>query len=133
MHPGYRSPPLVTARPGSFNDAQVNHLRNGNLAAAFGSDFTGMTLGEAQRLPGGRMHLIDRVLSFDPSGGRYGRGAIVAEADIRPDAWFLTCHFIDDPVMPGTLMYECCAHALRIFVQRMGWVFPDPAVHLTCC
>jgi len=24
--------------------------------------------------------------------------------------------------MPGTLMYECCAHALRIFTQRMGWV-----------
>jgi 3-hydroxymyristoyl/3-hydroxydecanoyl-(acyl carrier protein) dehydratase len=30
--------------------------------------------------------------------------------------------------MPGTLMYECCAHALRIFVQRMGWVSPDPVV-----
>ncbi|MBF0468864.1 MAG: hypothetical protein HQK61_08270, partial [Desulfamplus sp.] len=21
-----------------------------------------------------------------------------------------------------TLMYECCAHALRIFTQRMGWI-----------
>jgi acyl transferase domain-containing protein/3-hydroxymyristoyl/3-hydroxydecanoyl-(acyl carrier protein) dehydratase len=121
--------PLVPARPAAFSDEQVAHLRQGNLAAAFGSDFTGMTLGAAQRLPGGHMHLIDRVLSFDPNGGKYGLGTIVAEADIRPDAWFLTCHFIDDPVMPGTLMYECCAHALRIFVQRMGWVSPDPAVH----
>ncbi len=123
---GPRFEPLVPAVPASFNDQQVRHLRHGNLAAAFGPDFAGISLGEAQRLPGGPMHLIDRVLSFDPKGGRYGLGSIVAEADIHPDAWFLTCHFIDDPVMPGTLMYECCAHALRIFVQRMGWVSPDP-------
>jgi 3-hydroxymyristoyl/3-hydroxydecanoyl-(acyl carrier protein) dehydratase len=121
-----RFEPLVPVEPASFDDHQVRQLRQGHLAAAFGSDFNGITLGEAQRLPGGPMHLIDRVLSFDPTGGRYGRGSIVAEADICPDAWFLTCHFIDDPVMPGTLMYECCAHALRIFVQRMGWVTPDP-------
>ena len=68
------------------------------------------------------MHLIDRVLKFDPKGGRFGLGSIIAQADIHPDDWFLTCHFIDDRVMPGTLMYECCAHALRIFTQRMGWV-----------
>ena len=24
--------------------------------------------------------------------------------------------------MPGTLMYECCLHTLRIFLLRMGWV-----------
>ncbi|MFO7990353.1 MAG: beta-ketoacyl synthase N-terminal-like domain-containing protein [Thermodesulfobacteriota bacterium] len=122
----FRFEPLVPVQPARFNRDQVRHLRHGNLAAAFGKDFNGITLGEAQRLPGGRMHLIDRVLSFDPTGGIYGLGSIVAEADIQPDAWFLTCHFIDDPVMPGTLMYECCAHALRIFVQRMGWVTPDP-------
>jgi acyl transferase domain-containing protein/3-hydroxymyristoyl/3-hydroxydecanoyl-(acyl carrier protein) dehydratase len=121
-----RFEPLVPVAPASFDDQQVRHLRHGHLAAAFGPDFAGISLGEAQRLPGGPMHLIDRVLSFDPKGGRYGLGSIVAEADIHPDAWFLTCHFIDDPVMPGTLMYECCAHALRIFVQRMGWVSPDP-------
>ena len=47
---------------------------------------------------------------------------IRAEADIHPDDWFLTCHFVDDRVMPGTLMYECCMHTLRIFLLRMGWV-----------
>jgi 3-hydroxymyristoyl/3-hydroxydecanoyl-(acyl carrier protein) dehydratase len=24
--------------------------------------------------------------------------------------------------MPGTLMYECCGHALRVLLQRLGWV-----------
>jgi FabA-like domain len=27
-------------------------------------------------------------------------------------------------VMPGTLMYECCLHALRILLMRLGWVGP---------
>jgi 3-hydroxymyristoyl/3-hydroxydecanoyl-(acyl carrier protein) dehydratase len=35
---------------------------------------------------------------------------------------------MDDPVMPGTLMYECCAHTLRVFIQRMGWVSEIPGV-----
>ena len=34
----------------------------------------------------------------------------------------MTCHFVDDRVMPGTLMYECCLHTLRVFLMRMGWV-----------
>jgi 3-hydroxymyristoyl/3-hydroxydecanoyl-(acyl carrier protein) dehydratase len=25
-------------------------------------------------------------------------------------------------VMPGTLMYECCLHTLRVFLLRMGWI-----------
>jgi 3-hydroxymyristoyl/3-hydroxydecanoyl-(acyl carrier protein) dehydratase len=25
-------------------------------------------------------------------------------------------------VMPGTLMYECCLHTLRIFMMRLGWI-----------
>ena len=68
------------------------------------------------------MHLLDRVTEIDPKGGRFGLGSITAQADIKKDSWFLTCHFIDDMVMPGTLMYECCSHALRIFTLRMGWV-----------
>jgi 3-hydroxymyristoyl/3-hydroxydecanoyl-(acyl carrier protein) dehydratase len=74
------------------------------------------------------MRLIHRVLDLDPGGGRFGMGRIIAQADIHPDDWFLTCHFIDDMVMPGTLMYECCAHTLRVFVQRMGWVLPHDHV-----
>ncbi len=114
--------PLVPVKKQLFSDDQVDALRNGDLEIAFGSEFKSIRLGKKLALPGGRMHLIDRVLEFDPQGGRYGLGSISAQADIHPDDWFLTCHFIDDMVMPGTLMYECCAHALRIFTQRMGWI-----------
>ncbi|MFK5954718.1 MAG: beta-ketoacyl synthase N-terminal-like domain-containing protein [Desulfobacterium sp.] len=112
-----------------YTENQVESLRRGDLETCFGSLFKGLTLGKKLRLPRGRMHLIDRVMSFDPTGGRFGLGIIVAEADIQPDDWFLTCHFVDDKVMPGTLMYECCAHALRIFTQRVGWISPRNDVH----
>ncbi|CCK80650.1 beta-ketoacyl synthase N-terminal-like domain-containing protein [Desulfobacula toluolica] len=113
---------LVPVEKESFSDERIEALRSGNLGDAFGKNFALKSLGKNLKLPGKRMHLIDRVLEFDPCGGRFGLGSIIAQADIHPDNWFLTCHFIDDRVMPGTLMYECCAHALRIFTQRMGWI-----------
>jgi 3-hydroxymyristoyl/3-hydroxydecanoyl-(acyl carrier protein) dehydratase len=111
-----------------YDESGLAALRRGDPGACFGKLFSGIQLPASQRLPGGRMALIDRVLSLDPAGGRYGLGTIRAEADIHPDDWFLTCHFVDDMVMPGTLMYECCAHTLRIYLQRMGWISDRPGV-----
>ena len=112
--------PIPMARE-SYDDQALSALRKGDARGGFGGAFPPATIPEPLRLPGGRMHLIDRIVELDPQGGRYGLGSIRAEADIDPEAWFLTCHFIDDRVMPGTLMYECCAHTLRVFLQRMGW------------
>jgi 3-hydroxymyristoyl/3-hydroxydecanoyl-(acyl carrier protein) dehydratase len=112
----------------TFSDAQVDSLRRGDLAACFGDRFAGLDLAPSLWLPDGRLRLIHRIVDLDPVGGRYGLGLIRAEADIHPDDWFLTCHFVDDMVMPGTLMYECCAHTLRVFLQRMGWVTDKPGV-----
>jgi len=106
----------------SYNSAQLDRLRGGDLEGCFGEQFAGLNLNRPLTVPGGRMELVHRVIGIDPAGGRYGLGQIRAEADIHPDDWFITCHFVDDRVMPGTLMYECCMHTLRIFLLRMGWV-----------
>jgi len=119
---------LVPIYAESYNDEEVEALRSGNLEKCFGALFNGIKIADSLKLPGGRMKLIDRILNLDPKGGRYGMGMIRAEADIHPDDWFLTCHFKDDMVMPGTLMYECCVHTLRVFIQRMGWVTDKPGV-----
>ena len=105
-----------------YTAAQINALRNGDLVACFGPEFRRLNVDRPYTLPHGHMELVDRVTRLDPQGGRYGMGKILAEMDIFPDDWFLTCHFCDDHVMPGTLMYECCLHTLRIFLMRMGWV-----------
>jgi acyl transferase domain-containing protein/3-hydroxymyristoyl/3-hydroxydecanoyl-(acyl carrier protein) dehydratase len=106
----------------AYTEAQVDALRRGDLAGCFGPAFAGLPLRAPMGLPGGRMRLVHRVTHLDPEGGRFGMGLIRAEADIHPDDWFLTCHFIDDQVMPGTLMFECCLHTLRVFLMRLGWV-----------
>jgi len=82
------------------------------------------------KLPSGMLKLVDRVPLLDPAGGRFGLGFVRAEYDIKPKEWFIECHFVDDKVMPGTLMYECCLHTLRTLLMRMGWIGEEGAV--TC-
>ncbi|MEE8141554.1 MAG: type I polyketide synthase, partial [Planctomycetota bacterium] len=115
-------PELVEIGVESYDAEQLEALRTGDLAAAFGSSFAELPLKRPLTLPGGLMKLVERVTELDPHGGRYGLGGIRAEMDVSPQAWYLTCHFVDDPVMPGTLMYECCLHTLRILLLRSGWV-----------
>jgi acyl transferase domain-containing protein/3-hydroxymyristoyl/3-hydroxydecanoyl-(acyl carrier protein) dehydratase len=114
--------PLAPMSICSLDAGQIEALRQGDLVAAFGKLFADLPVARPLTIPGARMQLVHRVDEIDPHGGRYGIGFIRAHADIRPDDWFLTCHFVDDKVMPGTLMYECCLHTLRIYLLRMGWV-----------
>ena len=105
-----------------LNEAQLAALRSGDMSRAFGAAFQHLRLRSPETLPAGKMKLVDRILELDPRGGRYGLGRAVGEMDIHPDAWHLVCHFKDDNVMPGTLMYECCLHTLRVHLMRLGWV-----------
>jgi len=115
--------PLVPMVEESYSAEQIKALRQGDLVCCFGSEFARLDLSDAPyTLPSGHMELVDRVTAIIPDGGRFGLGQIRAQMAINPDDWFLTCHFCDDNVMPGTLMYECCLHTLRIYLMRMGWV-----------
>jgi acyl transferase domain-containing protein/3-hydroxymyristoyl/3-hydroxydecanoyl-(acyl carrier protein) dehydratase len=114
-------PPVPMAEE-SYDSHQIEALRAGDPSGCFGSRFLNLALSKPARLRGGQMKLIDRVTTIRPQGGRYGTGLIRAEADIHAGDWFLTCHFVDDQVMPGTLMYECCLHTLRVYLMRLGWL-----------
>lgn len=106
----------------SYTAQQLDCLRRGDFAGCFGENFRDLKLVEPCRLPDGRLRLIDRIVSLQPTAGDYGIGLVSGELAIEADAWFLTCHFVDDQVMPGTLMYECCLQTLRIFLWRRGLV-----------
>ncbi|MDA0225738.1 MAG: acyltransferase domain-containing protein, partial [Proteobacteria bacterium] len=123
--PGKRPADWRALTPGaieSYSATQLDALRGGDLLTCFGEAFAGLPLSAPMTLPDGRMRLVHRIPRLDPDGGRFGLGMVVGEADIHPDDWFLTCHFVDDRVMPGTLMFECCLHTLRVFLLRLGWV-----------
>jgi acyl transferase domain-containing protein/3-hydroxymyristoyl/3-hydroxydecanoyl-(acyl carrier protein) dehydratase len=114
--------PLVPVPQAHVDARALDALRRGDLAGAFGQPFDRLVLDDPLPLPAGRMALLHRVATLDATAGPVGMGLIRAEADIHPGDWFLSCHFVDDRVMPGTLMYECCLQALRIFLMRQGWV-----------
>jgi 3-hydroxyacyl-[acyl-carrier protein] dehydratase/trans-2-decenoyl-[acyl-carrier protein] isomerase len=72
------------------------------------------------RLPAPGMLMVDRIVSIDDEGGRYGKGQIHAELDIRPDLWFFDVHFQDDPVMPGCLGLDAMWQLVGFFLAWQG-------------
>ncbi len=82
----------LPARQNAYNYEELLECAHGRLF--------GPTNG---RLPLPNMLMTDRVTLITDEGGKYGKGEIRAELDIRPDLWFFDCHFESDPVMPGCL------------------------------
>ncbi|HEY9218476.1 MAG TPA: 3-hydroxyacyl-[acyl-carrier-protein] dehydratase FabA [Phenylobacterium sp.] len=74
--------------------------------------------GNAQ-LPAPPMLLFDRITKITQDGGKYGKGYIEAEFDINPDLWFFDCHFLGDPVMPGSLGLDAMWQLVGFF---LGWI-----------
>ncbi len=82
----------LPARQNAYNSEELLDCAHGRLF--------GPTNG---RLPLPNMLMTDRVTLITDEGGKYGKGEIRAELDIKPDLWFFDCHFESDPVMPGCL------------------------------
>ncbi len=68
------------------------------------------------RLPLPNMLMMDRISHISTEGGKYGKGEIKAELDIKPDLWFFGCHFKDDPVMPGCLGLDAMWQLVGFFL-----------------
>ena len=74
--------------------------------------------GNAQ-LPSHPMLMFDRITSITEDGGEFNKGQITAELDINPDLWFFTCHFNNDPVMPGCLGLDAMWQLVGFY---LGWL-----------
>ena len=69
------------------------------------------------RLPAPPFLMVDRILSIEKKGSR---GRIVAEQDIRLDAWYFQCHFNGDPVQPGCLCVDAVWQLMGFFCVWRG-------------
>lgn len=60
--------------------------------------------------------------------GKYGKGYIHATKFVKTYDWFFTCHFYQDPVMPGSLGVESILQAMQVFAlqQDVGKDFKSP-------
>jgi len=85
-----------------------------------------LRLRETRRRPAGTLRrptagtpflMVDRVLSFKAQGRQ---GLIVAEQDVRLDAWYFQCHMPGDPVQPGCLCVDAVWQLLGFYCLWRG-------------
>lgn len=93
------------------------YSRDELLACARGELFDS----DSAKLPMPNMLMTDRITRITNTGGKFNRGEIIAELDIRPDLWFFDCHFIDDPVMPGCLGLDALWQLVGFFMIWNGY------------
>lgn len=94
-----------------YNHYNKNDLLASSLGKLFGQD--------GPPLPSGNMLMIDRVTKMIKNGGKFNKGFIEAELDINPNLWFFSCHFINDPVMPGCLGLDAMWQLVGFY---LGWL-----------
>ncbi|MBN1828210.1 MAG: bifunctional 3-hydroxydecanoyl-ACP dehydratase/trans-2-decenoyl-ACP isomerase [Deltaproteobacteria bacterium] len=94
----------------SFNQVDL-------IAFAYGALVDNPPDGFDARLPAPPFLMIDRILSISTSGRG---GSIVAEQDVRLDAWFFQCHMPGDPVQPGCLCLDAIWQLLGFYCVWRG-------------
>lgn len=72
------------------------------------------------KLPAPPMLMFDRIVNVSEEGGKFGKGLIEAELDIKPELWFFQCHFNGDPVMPGCLGLDAMWQLTGFYLGWMG-------------
>ena len=70
------------------------------------------------KLPSPPMLMFDKITTIDLKSGKYKKGKINAELEIKPELWFFECHFKEDPVMPGCLGLDAMWQLVGFF---LGW------------
>jgi len=70
-------------------------------------------------LPRHQLAFLDDVL-IAVDGGAQGLGYAYATNNVNPADWFFTCHFHQDPVMPGSLGLETVIQAIQAYALQAG-------------
>jgi PfaB family protein len=128
--------PLLVCEKSAFNEEDLFHISTGNIAACFGDNYYQNGKNFTFRLPPLPMCMIDRITSFDPKGGAWGLGFLVAEKTLDPEHWYFNCHFKDDFCLPGTLIGDGCTQLLGVYMLYLGlqtrtdnaWAQPIPHI-----
>ncbi|MEM6803903.1 MAG: PfaB family protein, partial [Bacteroidota bacterium] len=74
-----------------------------------------------------QLNMIDKLI-IAKDQGEFGKGYIHATKFIKTHNWFFTCHFYQDPVMPGSLGVESILQAMQVYAlqQDLGKDFSSP-------
>ena len=92
----------------NYNYTELIECAKGNM---FGPDNA--------KLPSPPMLMFDKITNIDSISGKYKKGKINAELEIKPELWFFECHFKEDPVMPGCLGLDAMWQLVGFY---LGWL-----------
>ena len=92
----------------SFKYEELINCANGKL---FGT-------GNA-KLPLPPLLMFNRITNIHETKGKFNKGLVEAELDIKDNMWFFDCHFKEDPVMPGCLGLDAMWQLVGFF---LGWL-----------
>ncbi len=104
----------MTDTPSIEQFAQVENLSVPDLLEQLAQ------LGIKIQLPEDQLSLLRHIQKLDVTGGPDGKGEIVIEMPVDPDAWFFKCHFPGDPIMPGCLGIEGMWQSMGVLLAAMG-------------
>ena len=71
------------------------------------------------KLPLPPMLMFDRIINIQEIKGKFNKGLVKAELDIKDKMWFFDCHFKEDPVMPGCLGLDAMWQLVGFY---LGWI-----------
>ncbi|MEW2402039.1 beta-ketoacyl synthase N-terminal-like domain-containing protein [Streptomyces sp. NPDC046862] len=112
--------PLAYARKHQLVAHDLELLAQGRPGEVFGPDHAqDPGINPALRLPDERLRMVDEV-TVDREGGPCELGSLSAVKRLRPDGWYFTCHFPDDPVLAGSLIAEGAVQLLQIYLMHQG-------------
>jgi len=79
------------------------------------------------RLASDQLNMLHELI-IAKNQGQFGKGYIHATKFVKTYDWFFTCHFYQDPVMPGSLGVESILQAMQVFAlqQDLGKDFKSP-------
>ena len=63
--------------------------------------------------------MFNRITNIHEMKGKFNKGLVEAELDIKDKMWFFDCHFKEDPVMPGCLGLDAMWQLVGFF---LGWL-----------
>jgi 3-hydroxymyristoyl/3-hydroxydecanoyl-(acyl carrier protein) dehydratase/malonyl CoA-acyl carrier protein transacylase len=125
------APPVAMPARRRFDSGAVRAFAEGRPADCFGPAWTPTRAHvRSPRIDTGRLLLLGSITDLDPAGGLWGRGYLRGETPVTPDDWYFDGHFMNDPCMPGTLMYQGALQAMAFYlaalghtIERDGWRF----------
>lgn len=100
-----------------FTETDMEHFFNGKMSLCFSDieDFEGHYINP-------KVRMVDTVENIELQNGDYGLGQIIGRKRIDKSHWAFSCHFKNDPVLPGSLMLEGINQLLFFYLLYCGFV-----------